>query len=123
MFTNEELKELASWFKTLNHDNIEKEVHEILLVVSTISNRLKRFNYFLQLTRTQIPLPSRIGMYCTLLEILLSTDKDEITHKIAEILAKILGENYEERLEIFLFIKLHMQLDPQHSMVINPLKN
>ncbi|MCI3146184.1 hypothetical protein C5137_07565 [Bacillus cereus] len=105
VFTSEELKELASWFKTLNHENIEKETHEISLVVSTISNRIERFNYFLQSTRTQTHLPSRIGMYCTLLEILLSTDKDEITHKIAERLAKILGETYEERLEIFTFIK------------------
>lgn len=105
LFTSEELKELASWVKLLNHENIEKETDEISLVVSTISNRVERFNYYLQSTRTQTHLPSRIGMYCTLLEILLSTDKDEITHKIAERLAKILGETYEERLEIFAFIK------------------
>ncbi|ULT58715.1 HEPN domain-containing protein [Neobacillus drentensis] len=103
-FTNEELKELVDSIESLDKEKIEKETHEMSMLVSK-TNRIERFYYFLQATRTQTHLPSRIGMYCTLLETLLSTDKDEITHKIAERLARILGETYEERLEIFTFIK------------------
>lgn len=105
IFKNEEITELASKMKKLNNEYVEKENDEMSLIINTISNRIERFGYFLQTTRTQTHLPNRIAMYCTLLETLLSTDKDEITHKIAERLARIIGENYAERLEIFTFIK------------------
>ncbi|WP_062235726.1 HEPN domain-containing protein [Fictibacillus sp. FJAT-27399] len=105
IFTYEELKRLAESIKGLNNQHIIKEPDQMAMVVNTLSNRIERFNYFLQSTRTQTHLPSKIGMYCTLLETFLSTDKDEITHKIAERMARILGGTYEERLEIFTFIK------------------
>ncbi|PFO03747.1 hypothetical protein COJ85_13980 [Bacillus sp. AFS076308] len=105
IYTYDELKDLAESINVLNHEYMVKDPHEMSMIVNTLSNRIERFYYFLQSTRTQTHLPSKIGMYCTLLETLLSTDKDEITHKIAERLARILGKTYEERIEIYNFIK------------------
>lgn len=104
-FTHEELNEIANSLWGMKHENLDKENDEISNVINTQSNRIERFDYFLQTTRTQTHLPNKIAMYCTLLETLLSTDKDEITHKIAERLARIIGKTYEERIEIFTFVK------------------
>ncbi|WP_445490460.1 hypothetical protein [Niallia sp. 03133] len=104
IYTYDELKGLAESIKVLNHEHIVKETDEMSMVVNT-SSRIERFYYFLQSTRTQTHLPSKIGMYCTLLETLLSTDKEGISHTIAERLSRILGKTYEERLVIYSFVK------------------
>ncbi|MGP4072853.1 hypothetical protein ACTWQB_09905 [Piscibacillus sp. B03] len=104
-FNNEEIIELTNRLDTLDYEYLDSGNDEMSLVVNTASNRIERFNYFLQSTRTQTHLPSRLSMYCTLLETLLSTDKNEITHKISERLARILGNTYKERNEIFSFVK------------------
>lgn len=106
VFTYDELLKTTKKFNFLNHEHISRNHDETSIAVNTSSNRIERFYYFLQSTRTQTHVPSRIGMYCTLLETLLSTDKNEITHKIAERLSKILGKTFKERIEIFSFIKL-----------------
>ncbi|MGF9603565.1 hypothetical protein ABEW95_17395 [Bacillus subtilis] len=104
-FTNEELRWIADFISGMNYEYAEKANDEMSMLVSTISNRIERFNYFLQSTRVETHLPSKISMYCTLLETLLSTDKEAITHKISERLARILGNNHQERIEIYDFIK------------------
>ncbi len=63
--------------------------------------RIERFFYFLQAARNESYLPSRIAGFVTLLETLLSTSSSEVTHKLKERLAWLLGSNFEERKEIF----------------------
>ncbi|UKS57752.1 HEPN domain-containing protein [Exiguobacterium acetylicum] len=105
IFTLEELRAISDWAS--NHDYkkllpIDKQNDETKTLKT---NRLDRFNFFLQGTRSQAYLPLRIGMYCTLLEILLSTDNTEVSHKISERLSLLLGETYDEKLKIYSFIK------------------
>ncbi|SNZ09990.1 hypothetical protein SAMN05421503_1453 [Terribacillus aidingensis] len=75
-------------------------------MVTNKATRLERFNNFLDTARTEIYVPNKISTYCTALETLLSTDNQEIGHKIAERLARLLGKDSTERIEIFNFIKL-----------------
>lgn len=106
-FTIEEIKEVFDLVNSVfKHDfGVKLTPHETSQIINTKANRIERFIYFLQSTRNQSHLASRIGMYCTLLETLLSTEKDEISHKIAERTARLLGNTYEEREEIFKFVK------------------
>lgn len=64
-------------------------------------NRFERVFYFLQAARSQSYLPSRISSFVTLLETLLSTTGSDVTHKLKERLAWLIGKDFEERKEIF----------------------
>lgn len=106
-FSCTEIKDgINSYIGKFNEGNTaDLEHHEVSKIITTQANRLLRFIYFLQTTRNQGFLPSRISMYCTLLETLLSTDNQEISHKISERTAKIIGKDLVEREEIFKFVK------------------
>ncbi|WP_066067009.1 HEPN domain-containing protein [Neobacillus soli] len=106
-FSNEEITQGVNMFiKTFNEGTTAELDHlKTSEVITTVANRLERFIYFLQAARNQGFPPSRISMYCTLLETLLSTDNQEIGHKIAERTSRLLGKDYSERMEIFKFIK------------------
>lgn len=106
-FTTEEINKVIQFHNSIfdNTFTIGKGHQEVTHLVNTVSDRLERFIYFLQATRRETHLPSKIAMYCTLLETLLSTETTEITHKISERAARLLGNTFEERNEIFSFIK------------------
>lgn len=106
-FTDEEIKKInisLIRFFNIGFDKTTMVTEELRKMYNN-SNRLERFFYFLQGARTQGFIPNRIALYCTMLETILSTDTIEISHKIAERAAKIIGQDYEERLNIFTIIK------------------
>jgi hypothetical protein len=107
LFSAEELSKGVNMFIKIFNEGTTAELDhlETSEIITTVANRLERFIYFLQATRSQAFLPSRISMYCTLLETLLSTDNQEISHKISERTSRLLGRDFAERLEIFKFIK------------------
>jgi hypothetical protein len=106
-FKTEEINTVIKFYNSIFDYSLAlgKGHQEMTHLVNTISNRIERFIYFLQATRKEAHLPSKIAMYCTLLETLLSTDTTEITHKISERAARLLGSTFEERNDIFNFIK------------------
>jgi hypothetical protein len=65
------------------------------------SRRLARFNYFVAAARAEAEPAARVSLYMTCLEILFSTDAAELTHKLSERVAVFLGQNANERREIF----------------------
>ena len=65
------------------------------------ASRIERAFYLLQAARAQSYLPERISIFTSLLETLFSTSNTEVTHKLKERMAWLLGGNYEEREKIF----------------------
>lgn len=65
------------------------------------SKRIERSFYFLQVARSESFLPLRISNFVTVLETLLSTTSTEVTHKLKERMAWVLGESVEQRIHIF----------------------
>lgn len=64
-------------------------------------SRIERAFYLIQTARAQGYLPERISIFTSLLETLLSTSSNEVTHKLKERVAWLLGKNFEIREEIF----------------------
>lgn len=106
-FSREEIVKAVEYLHlTANPDSLRTTfAQDTMKLVNTESSRLGRFFYFLQHARGQSHIPSKISNYCTMLEVLLSTDASEITHKIAERAALFLGNNSEEKVDIFYTIK------------------
>lgn len=106
VFNREELSQYVQIYNLLYQDKrllSGKDVHRYLYNSAT---RLERFFYFLQAARTQAYLPSKIALYCTMIEVLFCTDDNyEITHKISERIAFFIGENYEDQYNIYKLIK------------------
>ncbi len=67
--------------------------------------RVTRAVYFLAAARNMPDLGSKVVDYCTVLEVLFSTDATEITHKIAHRVAVFLGGTREEKLKTFANVK------------------
>ncbi|MEL3971116.1 hypothetical protein AAEO50_02395 [Rossellomorea oryzaecorticis] len=105
-FSYDELLEGVSIHNTFYDETTANLEHsETVNIVTTKANRIERFIYFLQSARNQAFLPNRISSYCTALETLFSTDSQEISHKISERIARILGEDFSTREKIYKFIK------------------
>ncbi|WP_043891135.1 HEPN domain-containing protein [Paenibacillus sp. Aloe-11] len=107
LFTREEIEKTSElfggFFINEGMQFTKDETHNYLYNRAT---RIERFFYFLQSARTQSYLPSRIALYCTMIEtIFCSEDNMEITHKIAERVGKFLGKDFDERLTYFKTIK------------------
>lgn len=68
-------------------------------------NRIDRFFYYLQAARNEGYIPAKIAHYFTMLETLLSTEKEAVTHIICERASKLMGGTVEERVENFKFLK------------------
>ncbi|MGH0681364.1 hypothetical protein [Bacillus mycoides] len=102
-FTPEEINAIVKFsqyfFNPLHTEEVESTKEASLEAFK--GDRIERFFYFLQAARVESYLPNRISTFVTLLETLLSTSSTEVTHKLKERLAWILGENFEERKEIF----------------------
>lgn len=105
-FSDDELKSAARICTILYLQNIPNEApSDDTVAIIGNRNRIDRFMHYIQAARNESYLPLKIAHYCTLLETLLSTEKQEITHIIAERVAKLIGSSIEERLETYKFIK------------------
>ncbi|WP_409275861.1 hypothetical protein V1499_09945 [Neobacillus sp. SCS-31] len=105
-FTFDEVSEcLKRYTLIFDQNTAELEDMETAGIVTTKANRIERFMYFLQSARTQSFLPNRISSYCTALETLFSTDNQEISHKMSERIARIIGKDFPSREKIFKFMK------------------
>lgn len=69
------------------------------------STRLIRASYFTLAARNNSTLPMKLLSYCTALECLFSTGTSEVSHKIAERVAVMLGTNGEKKKELFKLVK------------------
>lgn len=106
VFSDEELSEAVSIYNMIYLPEISENYNDYLLDnIGFRSNRIELFLYNLQLTRNESYIPSKIAMYATLFETLLSTDSSTIGHKMAERVALMLEEEYENRLKIFKTVK------------------
>lgn len=106
LFNHDELQQAIQFFHTLvSEKSLMRSPQESYDYLNNESSRIERFFYYLQAARAQNNLPSRISLYCTMLETLLSTDTTEVTHKIAERAACFIGENFDERIAIYKMVK------------------
>lgn len=104
LFTDKEISNVLEFVRNrFDLEYLDKNTEETIQILNDKkqTNRIMRFTYMLQACRSQPDFPSRIGLYCTLLETLLSTSNTELTHKLSERTAKLLGGDIEERLEIY----------------------
>src|SRR5690606_23225047 len=67
--------------------------------------RLLKAHYFTLSARSNAATPMKIVLYCTALECLFSTATTELSHRIAERVAALIGTSNEDKKEIFKFIK------------------
>ncbi|MFD0590536.1 hypothetical protein ACFQZE_21335 [Paenibacillus sp. GCM10027627] len=105
-FNQLELEQAMEFFKCLVvDDSLSRDTQEAYARLNGGAPRLERSLYFLQAARAQNHLPTRITLYCTVLESLLSTDTTEITHKIAERAAWLLESEVDKRILIYKKIK------------------
>ncbi len=106
IFNRNEINEVVGFINTFfKNEHSERKEGEMYKYLNNEASRVERFFYFLQAARTQSNLPSRIAMYCTMLETLLSTDTTEITHKIAERTARFIGTDFNERNILYKSVK------------------
>lgn len=68
-------------------------------------HRIERALMFLHQARSESFLPLKISFYIGLYETLFTTDSSEVSHKVAERLAFYLGNNSDEKHEIFKLVK------------------
>jgi len=86
--------------------SLKDQVKPTGTVVASIAVRpLTRVWYFLSAARDCADLSIKAAHYATCLEILFSTDSTEISHKLAERVALLLGDSPEERRNLFYFVK------------------
>ncbi|ARK26112.1 hypothetical protein SporoP37_00560 [Sporosarcina sp. P37] len=69
------------------------------------STRMERATYFTMNARLNSTIPMKILSYCTALECLFTTGTLEVSHKIAERVAVLLGTTGEEKKELFKAVK------------------
>lgn len=102
-FSVQELLEGIELRDSIYKDEGNVREHEPIQMTERIysSKRIERSFYFLQVARSESFLPLRISNFVTVLETLLSTTSTEVTHKLKERLAWILGESVEQRIHIF----------------------
>ncbi|PDZ43338.1 HEPN domain-containing protein [Bacillus wiedmannii] len=106
MFSIEEINEAIQYYKLLNpeyNDNIGNQIADGPYKVKSL--RVQRAFYFLQAARHETDVPVKIMKYCTILECLFTTGRDEITHKISERFARLMSDQLEQREGYFLLVK------------------
>lgn len=107
-FTREELRAARELASRLHHENkpvlaldpLRDEMSPMVFPKKDVT-RFDMAFFTLQQVRATNYVPSKIVGYCTCFETLLSTDSTEMTHKIAERIAWLLGSNVAERLELY----------------------
>ncbi|MGE6377048.1 hypothetical protein [Peribacillus muralis] len=105
-FTTKELKYAISLKEKLFEEESFDSSHKSYTSSENVikASRIDRTFYFLQTARAEGFLPLRISNFVTILETLLSTTKGDVTHKLRERMAWLLGESFENRLEIYKLI-------------------
>ena len=69
------------------------------------SSRTARFISFIRIARSTADIGLKVGLYCSCLETLFSTDSSEVSHKVAERTACFLEPRGPERLETYTKLK------------------
>ena len=99
IFNRAQLEEAADllslWLSSAEENNQDRDF------LFKNAARLHRVVFFLQAARAQDRLPLRIAHYCTCFETLFTTDSIEVSHKVAERMARFLGTTPEERQRIY----------------------
>lgn len=110
-FTKDEILSAARDFKPFSIDEYGeksfggKHPDADILFRNKGSKRLDRAHYFTLGARVSSILPMKIAPYCNALECLFTTDKSEVSCKIAERVALMLGTSDESKKEYFDLIK------------------
>lgn len=100
-FSIEELKSPEKIFDITYRGNSSIDGIMPDLVPLYMGSRVERAFYLLQAARSQSYLPERISIFITLLETLFSTTNTDVTYKLRERVAWILGKDFDERKDIF----------------------
>ncbi|WP_175423365.1 MULTISPECIES: hypothetical protein [Bacillus] len=104
-FTKDEILSAARDFKPFSIDEYGeksfggKHPDADILFKNKGSKRLDRAHYFTLGARVSSILPMKIASYCNALECLFTTDKSEVSRKIAERVALMLGTSDESKKE------------------------
>lgn len=61
---------------------------------------------YIALARGQASIPMKLLLYCSAAEALVANSETELSHRVAERMASLLGNNTEERVDIYSNIKL-----------------
>ncbi|KMP50164.1 HEPN domain-containing protein [Bacillus cereus] len=107
-FTSGEIERAINFYKQLVADDFKiPEIGERIVpdIYNLKSTRVDRAFHFLQAARREDSVPVKIMNYCTVLECLFTRDNTELTHKIAERFAKIIGKEIGERIGYYNLIK------------------
>jgi hypothetical protein len=124
VFSIEEIKEAA---RRLTVTDLDQSISKEYLKYPKINpfekglDRVARAEAFITMARSSPILPLKIYNYCTALECLFNTDASEISHKIAERTALLLGDSSKEKYEIFDTIKdaYSVRSKSTHGKIIN----
>ncbi|HHT7066894.1 HEPN domain-containing protein [Bacillus thuringiensis] len=76
-----------------------------ILLKNKKSKRMMRAMYFTVGARSSAVMPRKIVNYCNALECLFTTGKSEVSHKIAERVAIMLGTSVESKKDLFQLVK------------------
>ncbi|MER3114477.1 hypothetical protein [Bacillus altitudinis] len=99
-FSADELKYPEEIFNiTYSDDSVDSAVPDKAPLY--MGSRVERAFYLLQAARAQSYLPERISIFITLLETLFSTSNTDVTYKLRERVAWLLGKDFEGRKQIF----------------------
>lgn len=111
MFYDKEIQLAINKFQILNLDDcqIDKVDYKFptddLFFKNRGSNRMIRAFYFTARARISFIFPMKILFYCTALECLFSTSSSEITYKISERVALMIGDTGENKKQLYKLIK------------------
>jgi len=99
-FTNDEVIEALNHFDFLFGITLDKK-NAGLDHTSAEANRINRAYYFIDLARKSYDIGTKVSLHCSAFECLFSVDNVELAHRLSETVAYFLGENFEERKEIY----------------------
>jgi hypothetical protein len=74
-------------------------------IITQESSPLHRARFFVSAARTSAKLSVKIANYCTALEALLSTSPNELTYRLSQRVAWLLGKSVEDRHKLFEQVK------------------
>lgn len=110
-FTDEEIRQAVSKYVVSAKEDIDfdsfggRDPSSKHFFKSSNTIRFDRVSYFLALARKSAVTPMKIIFYCSALECLFTVDSTELTHKIAERVAAMMGTTKDEKKEIYQLVK------------------
>lgn len=106
-FSTEELEKAISLFiPAEGYEGVEEGGKQPLQnPLTKQAGRIGRATYFCKAARAVSSLPLKILNYCTVLECLFTSDSSEVTHKVSERFARLLGQTSEDRKRYFQLAK------------------